>query len=234
MAYNCDLSSNFSIISLEEMAERYSRRGEAVNKSRSEVSSMARTRTKVRRWCVHHGASRKATLTFREEDLPADVDEMWRHVENFRKRLKRAGVLQPLLVPEAGSKSGRLHMHGAMREYIPQSDLEQIWGHGFVSIDRRKASGESERDITRRQASYLAGYVAKIGSGSAFDLVGFNRKRYSIPKGTSPPPPVRITGDSLGDIREQAEALCGHSLGVVWTSDGESDWEGPTTAVLQG
>lgn len=229
-----DIPRTLADLDAVEIAERSAKRGNAKDPTRSELSSMARTRTKVRRWCVHHGASRKATLTYREGELPADVDALWESVRYFRRRLDRLQLAQPLVVPEAGSKTGRLHLHAAFPQYVPQPVLESVWGHGFVSIDRRKVKGQTERQIIRRQAAYLAGYVAKLGSGSAFDLVGFNRRRYSIPKGSSPPPPVLISGETLGDLRTQAEALCGHPLGVAWTSDSHQDWEGPRTAVLQG
>lgn len=231
---NIDFSKSLGDLDAARIAEKNAVRF-ATKEQRSLESSRARTRGKVRRWCVHNQASRKATLTFRDDDLPDDIDEMWQRVKFFRRRLDRAGIPQPLLVPEAGSKTGRLHLHGAMRTYVKQSDLADLWGHGFVSLDRRQAGGDSgDREIMRRQASYLAGYVSKIGKGSAFDLVGKGRRRYSIPTKSSPPPPERLSGDSLYELIVEAQRLCGHDLEQRWSSDALETWEGPPTAVLMG
>ena len=203
--------------------------------NRSEASSRARTRTAVRRWCVHNQATRMATFTFSDENLPGDLDELWAKTKFFRRRLDRAGIAQPLIVPEAGSKTGRLHLHGAMRDYVPQKQLAEVWGQGFVGVGRRKAAKDgNERDSLRVQASYLAGYVAKLDAGSSFALVGNCRRRYSIPKETSPPPPIELTGNSMYELVCEAQRLCGHDLEQRWCSDESEDWEGPPTAVLMG
>lgn len=216
-----------------EVAAR-SARGSAADAARSARSSLARTRRSVRHWCVHNHAYRMGTLTYRPEDLPADVDELWSSVRLFRLRLQRAGIAQPLLVPEPGSKSGRLHVHGAFPDYVRQAQLQEVWGQGFVSMNRKTARGGSERERCRAAAGYLAGYVSKLGNGSAASLVGFNRRRYSVPRGTQPPAPVKLSATSMYDLIAEAQKVCGHTLNFSWSSSSADDWDGPETAIFVG
>lgn len=220
-------------------------RGEAVDPEESMRSSLARTRRKVRRWCTHHRATRLGTLTFAEEP---DLDTAWLKIEAFRRRLDEAGIPQPLIVPERGEKNGRLHFHLALPQYVPKELLSQLWGHGFVDVRRikpKKQPGQSRiggREQARIVAGYVAGYVAKqLRIDAAGDPegramaggVGFNRRRYSVPKNSSPEP-VRFSCWSVFDAWAEIGNQCGHALTPVWESSSVEDWRGPPTALLMG
>ena len=217
------------------------RRGSAVDPDASLASSLARTRRQVRRWCTHHRASRLATLTFATE--PADLDAGWSLVEDFRRRLSAAGIAQPLIVPEWGSKNGRLHFHCAMPTFVPKDRLAKLWGHGFVDVRRLRPRGrpgrvpQGGREMARIAAHYVAGYVAKghAGAGAQPGTAGpgMNRRRYSIPKG-GVPEPVQFSCWSLYDAWLEISALCGHNVDQVWTSADSENWRGPPTMLLMG
>lgn len=223
-----------------KIAARNSIRGCAVDPERSEASSIARTRRTVRRWCVHHRATRLATLTFAEE--PADLDAGWALIDSFRRRLETAGIDQPLIVPEWGSKGGRLHFHAAMPAYVPKDQLSKLWGNGFVDVRRLgKGNKLGGREQARIAAHYVAGYVAKLSQGSEGQSApaggpgpGFNRRRYSIPKGSVTPDPVRLVVDTMYDAYAAVQRLCGHPVQMVWSSSTLEDWRGPPTCLLMG
>jgi hypothetical protein len=224
------------------------KRGEAVDPVRSEASSVARARSSLRRWCAQHRAFRLVTLTFAQE--PSDLDEGWLLIEGFRRRLREAGIEQPAIVPQWGSRVGRLHFHAAFREFVPKSTLVNLWGHGFVDIRvlhtrTSKRTSVPHRELARRAAGYLAAYVSERSSADSDDsggsaatsarTVGANRKRYSIPKGE----PVKVVRFScLGGLFEawsEAQRLCGHTLLEVWRSPPDDPgWRAPPTLLLMG
>ena len=210
---------------------------------------MARARRQVRRWCAHHRTTRLATLTFAEE--PEDLDAGWKLIETFRRRLDDAGIAQPLIVPEWGSKNGRLHFHAAMPDYVPKDRLFELWGHGWVDIRKiRPKNQQGTRKLAGREqaricASYIAGYVtklAKAGGGGpeaqpgSLPAIGpgLNRRRYSIPKSTSPEV-VRFMCWDLYAAWTELQTMCGHRLDEVWHSpDDPEQWRGPPTMLLMG
>lgn len=232
-----------------EVAARTSVRGAAVDPVRSLESSVGRSRRKVRRWCTHHQATRLATLTFAVE--PGSLDEGWAAVEGFRRRLDAANIKQPCIVPENGSRGGRLHFHAAMPEFVDREHLASLWGHGFVDIRKLKPKKLSRgsrmggRDQARLVAGYVAAYIAKgqkqpagaggelVHAGPAVSATAMNRRRYSIPKASSPEP-VRFSCWSLHDAYAEIEDQCGYPLRVVWESPETDDWPGPPCQLLMG
>jgi hypothetical protein len=221
-------------------------RGGALDPERSLASSLARTRTSVRRWCTHHRATRLATLTFATE--PDDLDAGWAAIEGFRRRLTAAGIAQPIIVPEYGETNGRLHFHAAMPQYVEKDELRRLWGHGFTDIRRLKVKSRTQaqrmggRAQARMVASYVAGYIAKGHqpssgadvAGGQTRVVGTNRRRYSIPKATRPEP-TRFMCWSLYDAWSEIESQCGHQLKEAWRSPTDDEhWRGPPTVLLMG
>ncbi len=228
-------------------------RGAALDPEKSRISSLARTRRQVRRWCTSQKATRLATLTFAVEP---DLDGGWDLIEDFRRGLDAAGIPQPLIVPQYGSEVGRLHFHCAMPTYVPKAQLERLWPHGFVDVRRigprskqggRKLGG---REQARIAAAYVSAYVTKDpgegrqpppGSDDAADLAGpdrsiaFNRRRYSVPKGTNPEP-IRFT--CLGDLYDawsEIQQQCGFPMFEVWRSPvDDPEWRGPPILLLMG
>lgn len=215
-------------------------RGEAGDPARSAQSAAARRRTKVRRWCRAHRATRLATLTFAVEPT---LDDGWKAVEALRKRLRAAGFDQLLVVPEYGEKNGRLHFHAALGRYVPKRLLEECWGKGFVEVRMLKPSTKRHTTSQREQAGIVAGYLSSYltdepgeaaGGAEAPRAVGFNRRRYSISKGTVPEV-VRFVSFGLYEAWSETQRLCGHTMHEVWRSPTDDDsWRGPPLLLLSG
>jgi hypothetical protein len=177
-------------------------------------------------------------------------------IEDFRRALDAAGIPQPLIVPQYGTLNGRLHFHCAMPSYVPKAQLEDLWPHGWSDI--RRISGRSKqggrklggREQARIAAAYVSSYVTEqpIGGtesadgcsdvtdhGSLDRPVAFNRRRYSIPKGTKPVP-VRFTCmGMLYDAWTEIQQQCGFPMFEVWRSPvDDPEWRGPPILLLMG
>jgi len=190
-------------------------------------------------------------LTFADEP---DLDGGWDLIEDFRRALDAAGIPQPLIVPQNGTLNGRLHFHCAMTTYVPKAQLERLWPHGFVDVRRisprskqggRKLGG---REKARIAAAYLSAYVTEQPSerqradclddsddSSPVRSIAFNRRRYSVPKGTNPVP-IRFT--CLGDLYDawiEIQQQCGFPMFEVWRSPiDDPEWRGPPILLLMG
>lgn len=115
------------------------------------------------------------TLTYRGELQTNDTKRVYEDFKNFMKRLKYAykksttidyiNVLEP-------HATGNFHMHVLIRFndlesiYIPNSDLAEIWGHGFVTIQSLKGVDNI--------GAYLSAYLAdiEISEDKAENLAG--------------------------------------------------------------
>lgn len=112
------------------------------------------------------------TLTYSEENLPEDRSVDVSHWQKFAKRLrKRIGPFRFLHCGEYGGRFGRPHYHaclfgtnfsfdrrpveggGQRRWHSPL--LEEVWGHGYVSLD----------ELTFGSARYVASYIQKKLNG---------------------------------------------------------------------
>lgn len=163
--------------------------------------SVRRSRSTLRRFCVHNGLGYMPTLTFRR--APSSRAAVCVAVERFRRRLRYRGVNEPFSwVIERGEKDGRLHVHFAcswwgrlgavevcercataglrrVRSDIPPSSsfcVGCIWGNGFVGRPDQRIGDP------RAVAMYVSKYAAKELN---FDTAGVNR--YHVPTGYQPP-----------------------------------------------
>lgn len=163
--------------------------------------SVRRSRSTLRRFCVHNGLGYMPTLTFRHD--PASRSAVCVAVGRFLRRLRYRGVDEPFSwVIERGEKDGRLHVHFAcnwwgrveavevcercatpglrrVRSDIPPSSsfcVGCIWGNGFVG-----RPSECVGD-PRGVAVYVSKYAAKELN---FESPGLNR--YHVPRGYQPP-----------------------------------------------
>lgn len=102
------------------------------------------------------------TLTFGENKV-FDASELYDIFKNFIKRLRY--YLKPLkvdyiCVPEPHEK-GDWHIHLLLKAdgnlYVPNKKLSELWGHGFVKVNRMK-------DIDNLGA-YLSAYLIDIKDG---------------------------------------------------------------------
>jgi hypothetical protein len=140
-----------------------------------------------------------------------------------------------------------------MPSYVPKHQLEGFWPHGFVDV--RKISGRSKqggrklggREQARIAACYVSAYVtegpvaqAETGDGPCDEglpdrSIAFNRRRYSVPKGTNPQP---IRFNCIGDLYDawsEIQQQCGFPMFEVWRSPvDDPEWRGPPILLLMG
>lgn len=79
-------------------------------------------------------------LTYSDENLPANVKEAQRLVQNFFRRLKylrrKSGLpeLRYVMVTEYGEEKGRLHHHIVMSGGVDINTLAELWGLGYTTV----------------------------------------------------------------------------------------------------
>ena len=97
--------------------------------------------------------SKFVTLTFAENVV--NVNEAYRMLSNFFKRLKRYLKKPPQYIAVLEfQKRGAIHFHVLMNiPYIPHKELERLWGHGFVKIN--------QIDDTDNIGAYITKYMTK-------------------------------------------------------------------------
>ncbi|WNK13330.1 MAG: replication initiator protein [Microvirus sp.] len=139
---------------------------------------------RAREWsvrCMHeakmHQANSFITLTYSEENLPANMSLDYRHFQNFMKRLrKKAGPVRFFMCGEYGETNLRPHYHAIIFGYqfpdlIPWGKspsgnplyrspiLETLWTAGNTLIGQ----------VTRQSAGYVARYCLKKVTGDLAD-----------------------------------------------------------------
>ncbi len=135
---------------------------------RAKAEAARRARGKVRRYCAANRLNRLGTLTYRGSGCH-DPRGLRGHVGGFFREL-RAGLghraLPYLWTAEWHKSDHGLHVHFAVRRFVPRHLIEGAWGRGFVHIkllgDLPVGSGSLEE--ARKAAGYLSKYV-----GKAFD-----------------------------------------------------------------
>jgi hypothetical protein len=203
--------------------------------------SVRRSRSALRRFCVHNGLGYMPTLTFRSD--PLSRRGVASAVELFRRRLVRAGVDEPYSwVIERGEANGRLHVHfacawwgrlaavevcdrcataglRAVRSDIPPRDafcVGCLWGQGFVG-----APTECVGD-PRGVAVYVSKYAAKeLG---LTDAPGVNR--YHVPRGHQPPV-VRVGAPTFEGAVRGVTDVANATLECSALHEVVEDWKGP-------
>lgn len=115
------------------------------------------------------------TLTYSDENLPADGKIIKSDLQKFFKRLRRTGMkFRYIACGEYGDVTNRPHYHAIIfgqdflhdkielsESLYTSSDLTTIWGHGHVTI----------APVTMSSICYVCGYVhKKLGSPDTFSL----------------------------------------------------------------
>ena len=217
-------------------------RGGAADPQASEVESVRRARSQLRRYCVGNRLKFLWTLTYADEHLPDHYDGVWECIASFRRGLyARLGKRIPLaFVIERGSENDRLHVHFLAGQYLEHAMVQSVWGRGWAQYEPPpKIKGLGRRARLRMAAAYLTKYVAKdwepgTGADAAGERPGrrFNRKRYSITTGFRP-----VRSDSihrtLAEAMRYAAFVCGGEVEDVWSSDSLEDWRGPPTFAVR-
>lgn len=128
--------------------------------------SINRTRTLIRRIINSNKDFDKfVTLTFKENFK--DINEANRIFSKFIMRLKyKFSELKYLAVIEFQQR-GAVHYHMVCNlRYVPNKELSEIWGHGFVKIN----------EISH--VTNLGAYICKYLSKDMFDVKMFGQKKY--------------------------------------------------------
>lgn len=146
-------------------------------------SSVKRTREKITRLInSNKDFMTFVTLTFKENiiDLVMANDEF----NKFVKRLKRKyNSIKYLAVPEF-QKRGAVHYHMLLNvEYIENSVLTEIWGNGFVMINKIKH--------IRNVGLYVSKYIGK----DLFDNRYFGMRKILYPRNLDRPKTMRFMPD---------------------------------------
>lgn len=158
-----------------------------------------------RQWairCVHEASLHKdncfITLTYNDENLPADRGLHYEHFQLFMKRFRKAiapAKIRFYMCGEYGEDLGRPHFHacifgfdfpdrklwrksGAKSNLYRSAMLEQLWTFGYSSVG----------DVNFESAAYVARYIMKKISGEAAEshytrFRPFNRGDIRPPRG---------------------------------------------------
>jgi len=194
-----------------------------------------RAKTQVRRYCVANRLHRLVTLTY-GPPFCTSHDQVVRDVALFVRKLRSVmkveGALPYVWVPELHKDGVRYHVHLVIDRFVPKSDLERCWGHGFVDVrvvrNRAKGKGGNKGEAMRRVAGYVAKYVAKT-----YEDGGAGRHRYEVGQGCQP------ISHQVEAPRPAAFALLasGYFGGAqptgTWSSSSMEGWTGPPVEIFQ-
>lgn len=109
-----------------------------------------RKRGEIRRLLKKYKFQRLLTLTFK--DNITDVSLADRLFDRFIARVKRRYPEFSYVGVREFQKRGAVHYHLLIGMYIPQRELAELWGHGFVSVNFLKL---------KSAINYVSKYLAK-------------------------------------------------------------------------
>lgn len=180
----------------------------AETKAENRKKTAQRAKATVRRYANANPQLKKFfTLTFAENQQ--DLDYAHYELDKFIKRLKtRYKGFQFINVVEF-QKRGAIHFHMLCNlPYVPVEELAEIWGHGFVKINRI--------DNVDNVGAYITKYMTKDNVDERLA----ERKCYSMSKSLRKP--AEYTQDD--DIDEVLENL--ESVSRIHSSEFESEYYG--------
>jgi len=173
-------------------------------------SSITRTRNMIRRLILANfdNGSKFVTLTFR--DNVTELAEANKYFDKFIKRLRRKYKGFKYIAVVEFQKRGAVHYHMLSDlPYIKSSDLESIWGNGFIKVNR----------ITH--VDNVGAYVIKYMTKDMSDIRLFNSKAYNCSKGLVKPITVR------GEIADELYSMyCAGKIKEVFTNSYTSEYLG--------
>jgi hypothetical protein len=155
----------------------------------------------------------------------------------FFRRLRDGLGGQPfpyVWVPEWHKTGHGLHLHFAVGRFVPRSDIEQAWGHGFVHIKLLSGtpSGSGTWGEARRAAGYLSKYVAKTFADPDGGKRPKGLHRFDVAQAFTPRS-VPVRGVTADDVTRQASVFMGGPPAWSWNSDEVTGWQGPPAISLQ-
>ena len=176
------------------------------------VSSLQRSRARVRRYLAANRLDLLTTLTFSppQTDWLAASEEVGKYLRKLRRRY---GPFAWLRVVEAhrankGGVSTGWHAHIAHRLQVPHSDLDSLWeGGGSNTVAFR---GRGKEPAHARLFTYIVKDFA--ATGEEYDAIGLMVPRgarlYEVARGFQP---VRIERDvaSVDEANDVVATVCG-------------------------
>ncbi len=109
--------------------------------------------------CNFDKATKFVTLTFRENitDIGFSNTEFKKFIQRLNRRLSKKNQKAKYLATWEKQKRGTIHYHVVFFSfgYIKKSDLEKIWGNGFVQINKIDVDSQENR------GRYLSKYFSK-------------------------------------------------------------------------
>lgn len=199
-------------------------RGEAVDPERSAAMAARRAGSRLRRYVVANRLNRLGTLTyaeacFDERQVRKDIGSFFRSLRNEVQK-----PLPYLWVPEWHPKGHGLHLHFVVGRYVPRSQINNAWGHGFVHIKLlgQVPMGQGSLGESRLAANYIGKYLRKgFDEQRAFNLRRFDSARGFLPKHEL------IVGRSSEEVTAYASERMGATPSYVWRSRDHDGWIGP-------
>jgi hypothetical protein len=203
------------IAALMDGSRKTGERVKGEQKANDVITSVNRSKKKIRHLIKSMGCDRLLTLTKKESDPDSFwTIEQWAVAwDRFVRLCRKAGCeLQYVAVPELHSK-GNYHLHAAIVGHISVNVIRGIWlaitgGKGSGNVDIAFKRNCTEHARRAGLAKYVSKYVTKqIGQTE------FNKKRYWSSKHKLPPPRRYILNsmDMLGAF-EELSAYLGLSL----------------------
>ena len=146
-----------------------------------------RARQKVRRYANANFSNDSKFLTLTFKDNMTDLKAANRDFTNFIKRFNRYSGrrLQYIAVPEFQER-GAVHYHLLLNApYIPHGKLAELWGHGFVKVNRI--------DNVDNIGAYITKYMTKDSLDERLNGVKCYFMSYNLKK------PEQTTNEELID-----------------------------------
>ncbi len=135
-----------------EQKFKRSPRGCSSDYERNRKRNIQKARSKIRRIIKSYNLDRFVSLTFAENQQ--NIKEADHEFRKFMKRLaRRFKDLKYVGVREFQDR-GAVHYHLAVNQYIKQKQLAELWGQGFVWIEK-KTNGQDHL------INYLCKYLTK-------------------------------------------------------------------------
>jgi hypothetical protein len=205
----------------------------------NELRTARRRKAQIRRFCVKNKLAVLWTFTYAEAvfDRQRVIEDFAAFTRRFYQRFGRLPWLRVLELHKGGwcdycrcdHAEGRYHLHAALPAvFIAHSDMEQLWGHGFVHYRRRERRvGEkqvSARDRCRTLARYVSKYVAKECAA------GFAQHGYEVAEGFQ----VRRRHrhfPTLYHVQRWLDHMDFGTLDVALSSNEWEDYHGPPVRV---
>lgn len=153
------------------------------------AANVYRTRNMIRRLALSNFDNGSKFITFTFAEHITDIGEANQHWTKFIKRLRRRyGDFKYISVLEF-TKAGRVHYHCISDlPYIAKKELADIWGQGFIKINRIE------------HVDNVGAYLVKYMTKDLFDERFAGKKAYQCSHGLNRP--IVLRGEMVEEIMQ--------------------------------